>query len=49
LSAHLRHIEVAQIQAYLDLGLTHFLLWFMDAPDPAGLGMFVHDVMPRFR
>jgi alkanesulfonate monooxygenase SsuD/methylene tetrahydromethanopterin reductase-like flavin-dependent oxidoreductase (luciferase family) len=39
----------AQIHAYLDLGITHFLLWFMDAPDPAGLELLAAEVMPRFR
>jgi alkanesulfonate monooxygenase SsuD/methylene tetrahydromethanopterin reductase-like flavin-dependent oxidoreductase (luciferase family) len=42
--------EVAdQVQSYLDLGISHFLLWFMDAPDPAGLELFAHMVAPRFR
>lgn len=41
--------EVAQqIRAYLDLGITHFLLWFMDAPDEAGLRLFAEEVAPRF-
>jgi alkanesulfonate monooxygenase SsuD/methylene tetrahydromethanopterin reductase-like flavin-dependent oxidoreductase (luciferase family) len=38
-----------QIQAYLNLGLTHFLLWFIDAPDEAGLRLFAEQVAPRFR
>jgi alkanesulfonate monooxygenase SsuD/methylene tetrahydromethanopterin reductase-like flavin-dependent oxidoreductase (luciferase family) len=41
--------EVAsQMQTYIDLGLTHFLLWFADAPDEAGLRLFAEQVMPRF-
>jgi alkanesulfonate monooxygenase SsuD/methylene tetrahydromethanopterin reductase-like flavin-dependent oxidoreductase (luciferase family) len=39
----------AQIRRYLDLGLTHFLLWFVDAPDHAGLELFAQEVAPRFR
>jgi alkanesulfonate monooxygenase SsuD/methylene tetrahydromethanopterin reductase-like flavin-dependent oxidoreductase (luciferase family) len=39
----------AQLQSYIDLGITHFLLWFMDAPDPAGLELFAQTVAPRFR
>jgi alkanesulfonate monooxygenase SsuD/methylene tetrahydromethanopterin reductase-like flavin-dependent oxidoreductase (luciferase family) len=39
----------AQVQSYLDLGISHFLLWFMDAPDVAGLELFARTVAPRFR
>lgn len=39
----------AQVQSYLDLGISHFLFWFMDAPDPAGLELFASAVAPRFR
>lgn len=38
-----------QVQSYLDLGISHFLFWFMDAPDPAGLELFARTVAPRFR
>jgi alkanesulfonate monooxygenase SsuD/methylene tetrahydromethanopterin reductase-like flavin-dependent oxidoreductase (luciferase family) len=39
----------AQVQSYIDLGITHFLFWFMDAPDQAGLELFAKEVAPRFR
>ena len=39
----------AQVQSYIDLGITHFMFWFMDAPDPAGLELFAREVAPRFR
>lgn len=42
--------EVMQrIQAYHGLGITHFLFWFMDAPDEGGLRLFAEQVAPRFR
>ncbi len=38
-----------RMQQVIDLGITHFMLWFMDAPDRAGMDLFAHEVMPRFR
>lgn len=38
-----------QIQRYLDLGISHFLLWFMDAPAHDGMALFARTVAPRFR
>jgi len=38
-----------QIQAYVELGITHFLFWFMDAPEAGGLRLFAEQVAPRFR
>lgn len=38
-----------QVRRYLDLGITHFLLWFMDAPERTGLELFAREVAPRFR
>lgn len=40
---------VQQVQAYLNLGITHFMLWFMDAPAEGGMRLFADTVMPRFR
>ena len=39
---------VAQAQAYIDEGITHFMLWFVDAPREDGLQLFAEQVMPRF-
>lgn len=38
-----------QLQVYIDLGISHFLLWFMDAPRADGLELFADAVMPQFR
>jgi len=38
-----------QLRVYIDKGMTHFMLWFMDAPSPEGLRLFAREVMPRFR
>jgi alkanesulfonate monooxygenase SsuD/methylene tetrahydromethanopterin reductase-like flavin-dependent oxidoreductase (luciferase family) len=38
----------AQIDSYVELGITHFLLWFMDAPLEDGLHLFAQQVAPRF-
>lgn len=38
----------ARMQQYMDLGITHFMLWFMDAPRREGLQLFAEQVMPDF-
>ncbi|MBI1255854.1 MAG: LLM class flavin-dependent oxidoreductase [Chloroflexi bacterium] len=39
----------AQIQSYINLGATHFMLWFMDAPDTDGMRLFAEHVAPSFK
>jgi alkanesulfonate monooxygenase SsuD/methylene tetrahydromethanopterin reductase-like flavin-dependent oxidoreductase (luciferase family) len=38
-----------QLSAYIDAGADHFLLWFLDAPERAGMDVFAREVAPRFR
>ncbi len=38
-----------QIQQRIDMGISHFMLWFMDAPDDAGMKLFIEQVAPAFR
>jgi alkanesulfonate monooxygenase SsuD/methylene tetrahydromethanopterin reductase-like flavin-dependent oxidoreductase (luciferase family) len=38
----------AQIREYTAEGVTHFMLWFVDAPDDSGLRLFAEQVMPQF-
>jgi alkanesulfonate monooxygenase SsuD/methylene tetrahydromethanopterin reductase-like flavin-dependent oxidoreductase (luciferase family) len=38
-----------RLRAYMDEGISHFMLWFMDAPNEDGLRLFASDVAPRFR
>ncbi len=39
----------SQIRAYIDAGADHFMLWFLDAPDRAGMDLFALEVFPAFR
>ena len=42
--------EIEQrLRAYIEVGATHFMFWFMDAPQEEGLRLFAEQVMPRFR
>ncbi|MBL8162585.1 MAG: LLM class flavin-dependent oxidoreductase [Anaerolineae bacterium] len=40
---------IAQMQAYIKLGVCHFMLWFMDAPESAGMRLFMEQVAPAFK
>jgi alkanesulfonate monooxygenase SsuD/methylene tetrahydromethanopterin reductase-like flavin-dependent oxidoreductase (luciferase family) len=33
----------------IDLGFTHFMGWFVDAPDDSGMRLFAEQVAPKFR
>jgi alkanesulfonate monooxygenase SsuD/methylene tetrahydromethanopterin reductase-like flavin-dependent oxidoreductase (luciferase family) len=38
-----------RIDAYVTAGISHFMLWFVDAPGDAGLRLFASEVMGRYR
>ena len=38
-----------QIQAYVDIGVTHFMWWFLDVPDESGMRLFIDEVAPQFQ
>lgn len=38
----------AQLQAYIGIGVTHFMLWFMDAPKTNGMQSFMEQIAPAF-
>ncbi|HLV36005.1 MAG TPA: LLM class flavin-dependent oxidoreductase [Spirillospora sp.] len=40
---------IEQMQPYVDLGVSYFMLDFSDFPDPAGARLFASEVMPAFR
>lgn len=37
---------IDQIRVYQSLGVSHLMLWFLDAPDPAGLRLYAEKVRP---
>ena len=37
-----------RLRAYIDEGISHFMIWFMDAPNIAGLELFAETVAPQF-
>ena len=38
-----------QLQTYLDMGVSHYMLWFMDAPETDGMQLFMEQVAPAFK
>ena len=42
-------VIVDRLKGYTELGVTHFMLWFMDFPALDGVELFAQDVMPHFR
>jgi alkanesulfonate monooxygenase SsuD/methylene tetrahydromethanopterin reductase-like flavin-dependent oxidoreductase (luciferase family) len=39
----------AQLQVYVDLGVTYFMLFFADLPDTEGLIMFANGVVNKMK
>ncbi len=38
----------ARIEEYRALGISHFMLWFMDFPRMDGIRLFAETVLPQF-
>lgn len=41
-------VIVDRLKDYTNLGVTHFMLWFMDYPSLDGIRLFAEEVMPKF-
>jgi alkanesulfonate monooxygenase SsuD/methylene tetrahydromethanopterin reductase-like flavin-dependent oxidoreductase (luciferase family) len=39
---------IARVRAYVDEGISHFMLWCVDAPDEGSLRLFAGQIMPKF-
>jgi alkanesulfonate monooxygenase SsuD/methylene tetrahydromethanopterin reductase-like flavin-dependent oxidoreductase (luciferase family) len=39
----------AQLDEYIAAGIAHIMLWFLDAPDEAGMRLFAERVLPHYR
>jgi alkanesulfonate monooxygenase SsuD/methylene tetrahydromethanopterin reductase-like flavin-dependent oxidoreductase (luciferase family) len=38
-----------RVRKCIDLGFTHFMCWFVDAPDDSGMRLFSSEIAPRFK
>jgi hypothetical protein len=38
-----------RMRAYMDLGVSHFMLWFLDFPSLDGMRLFAERVAPGLR
>ncbi|MFQ5789984.1 MAG: LLM class flavin-dependent oxidoreductase [Acidobacteriota bacterium] len=42
-------VVVHRLREYTELGVTHFMLWFMDFPSMEGVRLFADEVIPKFK
>lgn len=40
---------IERLQEYVGIGVTHFMIWFLDFPSRKGVELFAKEVMPSFR